>query len=42
MKLPKSLQIVVSKMEGGNFGMNVIYFDDRHDSRVLGVSPPPD
>ncbi|KAJ5198744.1 uncharacterized protein N7498_007861 [Penicillium cinerascens] len=41
MKLPRSLQTVVSNMEGDNFGMNVTYFDERHDSQALEVSPPP-
>ena len=41
MKLPRSLQTVVSNMEGEKFGMNVTYFDERHDSQALEASPPP-
>ncbi|KAJ5343398.1 uncharacterized protein N7506_003222 [Penicillium brevicompactum] len=42
MKVPKSLQTIVSNMEGPNFGMNVTYFDGKHDSVAMGVSAPPD
>lgn len=42
MKLPKSLQTVVSNMEGPNFGMNVTYFNGKHDSIAMGVSAPSD
>ncbi|KAJ5292154.1 hypothetical protein N7478_001405 [Penicillium angulare] len=43
MKLPRSLQRVVSDMDGPNFGMNVTYFDDSHHHvRPVVASPPPD
>jgi len=42
MKLHKSLEKVVSKMEGPNCGMNVTYFDGKHNAQVPSVSPPPD
>lgn len=31
MKLHKSLESVVKRMEGPNFGMNVTYFDGKHN-----------
>ncbi|KAJ5737397.1 uncharacterized protein N7483_002522 [Penicillium malachiteum] len=42
MKLPRSLQRVVSDMDGPKFGMNVTYFDGSYPhGRPLGASPPP-
>ncbi|CEL00942.1 hypothetical protein ASPCAL00534 [Aspergillus calidoustus] len=42
MKLHKSLEEVVRKIEGPNFGMNVEYFEDKHDVRARPANPPPD
>jgi hypothetical protein len=42
MKLPRSLEKVVSEMDGPNCGMNVSFFDGKHDAPVPAVSPPPD
>jgi hypothetical protein len=42
MKLPRSLEKVVSRMEEPNCGMNITFFDDKHDVPVPAVNPLPD